>query len=744
MLPINPFILIFNACALALSLAFLLMVLWYDAKAVVNQLFALFLCFMVLWNLGVVLGEAGKWIDSQGYIVSIGNFVSHIGYVASNAILYALIIKVIGLEIRFFRPLATLAVVVIISYNAFLIVNDTTLVAEQAPPVNPISILLFSIVSLALLWRYRQNNISYDFMIGSLIVIAGQVANLLNASLGLSAVASSIASFGSLIMGTSIIRQTIIWPLRNRESQIKAIHEVNVAITKRATETNALDEIAIQAAKWLQADAVGIFKSSERQMRLVASYQLPERLLNYSVPYGETIVGRLATENQTIFIRQYNTQSYSDEMQLSDIFLDSAVIGSVIAVPLTYDQDIIGGLVIISGRYGKVFQLEDVRQSELLAAQAAVSISVNDLFLQQKSLLQSLTEAHHQLQGVISSTENPVLAVNRALELTFANTKAQEILQLEPEDEGKPIYKLLDIDVIPTDFRNVIRAARRHETYMYSLSVADREYMCHIGKLGDQRIEGWVGVLNDVTELKELDRVKSEMIRMTSHDLKNPIQAAIANLDLLRDDIDSEPLEGESKTEINLSLDNIERQLNNMHRIISGILDLERVRASGLHGDVCSARDVAFEAVDQLMLMARAKNVTLKLNIGASKLSFVGDQTQFERALVNVIENAIKFTPEYGRVDVDVYNDDDDILFSVTDTGIGIPEEMQTHIFERFYRGEQPGAEHISGTGLGLSLVRTVIEKHAGRIWLKSQSGQGTTFFIAVPQTTPDFLTPEA
>ncbi|MCA9888644.1 MAG: GAF domain-containing protein [Anaerolineae bacterium] len=723
MLSFNPLIFIVNVCTLALALAFLLLILWYDARSSLNQLVALLLSFTIAWNLGIILVEISQSFQFGVPFFELGNFLAQVGFVASNALLYALLMRAVGITIRFFMPIALATLAVIVSYNSFVLIVGAIPSDFQVASINPAIILLFSALSLLIIWRYRQSNLSKLLVVGSIVVVLGHVSSLLNTSLGLGTLATSIGSIGALIIAISLVRSSIIVPLHSQGSQIKALHDVNLSITKRATESNALQGIVVQAAQWLDADAAAIFKAEGDTMRLVASYELPEALNDHQIQRGSGLVGQLLVDQQAVLVRQYNDD---------DFFLSKNVVGSVLAVPLIYDQKVIGGLVVICGRYSKIFQEEDLQQAELLAAQAAVSMSVNDLFLQQTSLLQSLTEAHNQLQAVIGSTENPVIAVDRSLRIIFANVKAREVLQLEDGDEGRSILGMVDVDLIPANFKEVVRVTRAGGTHSYALNIADREYLCQIAKLGEDRIEGWVAVLNDITELKELDRVKSEMIRMTSHDLKNPIQAALANLDLLRDDIEQAKVVDDTKYEIELSIGNIERQLSNMERIISGILDLERVKASGLNWELCSADVLLDNAVDLLAPIAAIKSIQFDVSVDATKLTFIGDRVQFERAIANLIENAIKFTPENGCVTVHVYNDADDIVFEITDTGIGIPENMQSHIFERFYRGEQPGAEDISGTGLGLSLVRTVLEKHQGRIWLKSEVGVGTTFYVSV------------
>ena len=215
---------------------------------------------------------------------------------------------------------------------------------------------------------------------------------------------------------------------------------------------------------------------------------------------------------------------------------------------------------------------------------------------------------------------------------------------------------------------------------------------------------------------------------MTSHDLKNPLQAAMANLELLADD-----LAEVNNPEIHESLVAIDKQLERMNRIIGGILDLERLRSGMPAMEICHVERAVKNTLDELQHLADDKHILLHSQLDDDLPEFLGAAEQFERALINVVENAIKFTPAQGEVSIRVTKSRGEIIFSVQDTGIGIPAELHDKIFQRFFRGRQRGADHITGSGLGLSLVQTIIENHNGRIWLESAEGQGTTFYLAVP-----------
>jgi two-component system phosphate regulon sensor histidine kinase PhoR len=188
--------------------------------------------------------------------------------------------------------------------------------------------------------------------------------------------------------------------------------------------------------------------------------------------------------------------------------------------------------------------------------------------------------------------------------------------------------------------------------------------------------------------------------------------------------------------EIELSVDNIEHQLNRMHRIISGILDLERVRMGSNPIEICHPQHIIRDTLEELRAMAVESDVRLVTELDPNVGDFKGDNDQFKRAIINLVENAIKFNKPGGEVNIVVKNHASDVQFIIRDNGIGIPPELTTKIFDRFFRGHQVGAEHISGSGLGLSLVKAVIDSHNGQIRVESEPDSGTVFYITVPIVT--------
>ncbi|MEP6985136.1 MAG: ATP-binding protein, partial [Chloroflexota bacterium] len=470
-------------------------------------------------------------------------------------------------------------------------------------------------------------------------------------------------------------------------------------------------------------------KTDDNQLELVSVYDLPTQFIHGRLNMGEGVAGQVAQTQRSIFLENYGR----DWKSSPDFLLAHETFGSIICIPLIYIESTIGVLIVIAGRQGRLFQRQDVQLLELLGSQAAVAIAHSRLFGEQQDLTKQVESARNQLETVLTSTENAVIVVNRKLQLVFANPAAKNLFSDINVASGDTLPRMLPKGVFPGDYRAAMRGLRHEQAYTYEITTSGKTYLCHVTALGQEQSSGWVAVLNDVSQLKELDRLKSEMIRMASHDLKNPLQAAMANLELLQDD-----LVGIDNADVELSLTTINTQLGRMNKIINGVLDLERIKGGQLVTEPCSAKDIVASVVTDMQHLLLQKEMHIVTEVQDNLPAFKADPDQFGQALVNLVENAIKFTNKGGQVTIRVRLENSNLRFEIADTGIGIPLELQEHVFERFWRGGQrgqQGAEYITGTGLGLSLVKTIVENHNGEIWLTSTPGIGTVFYVDIPAT---------
>ncbi len=633
---LNSITLLLNGLAIALSLSFLVITLWQDARKHLNQFFAVFLLLVTLWNMGVLLLQATALVDASLTLIRIAISLMEFGFIGSSIAVYTLTAALSGVQDRRFRWIAFSGLLLVAGYQLVLILTNAPVRSErlsggtfiyQPQPLSTLFYLTFDTATFYLAWRYRRKIRSAGLVVGIMIFVLGQAIALLNPELGALAVAINVSSGAALVISFAILRREIITPLAERVVQIEAMHKVSLAITSQIALDTVLDQIATQAVGWLDADGSGIFLNRDSNLTLATVYNLPKQFIGLQVALGEGVSGAVVQNRKSIFVENYSR----DWKALDDLPLARETFGSVICVPLVYGGEAIGALMVIAGKQGRLFNRDDVHLLELLSAQAAVAIAHSQLFAHQQQLTSEVEAAHSQLE-------------------------------------------------------------------------------------------------KDVLQLKELDRIKSEMVRMTSHDLKNPIQAAMANLDLLRDD-----LHDWANPEVGQAIATIDKQLERMNRIISGILDLERVKSGARVAEICHPALLVENTLNEMRPLAHDNRIHLESRVEADTPDFQGDPEQFERALINLVENAIKFTPSGGSVRLVVRCDDQQIIFEISDNGIGIPPELHEQIFERFFRGRQRGAEHVSGSGLGLSLVKAIVDNHNGSISLSSAEGQGTTFSISIP-----------
>jgi signal transduction histidine kinase/CHASE2 domain-containing sensor protein len=262
---------------------------------------------------------------------------------------------------------------------------------------------------------------------------------------------------------------------------------------------------------------------------------------------------------------------------------------------------------------------------------------------------------------------------------------------------------------------------------------------------------GWMLLLNDVSTLHELSNLKTRMIRMASHDLKNPLTIIFVIGKLLLENETIDTTDARTRDFIERMLDSAQR----MNEIIDHILKMERAKAGEIERDPVHIGEIVDAVVRQHRPQIDAKQQTISVDI-AGRLPFVsGDIQQLTQAIANLVGNASKYTPDGGsiRVRVSIIGDGASdgaangrggVHLEVSDTGFGIPKEAQGRLFQEFYRVSTPDTVNIPGTGLGLSLVKSVIDAHGGRISFISDAGKGSTFYIDLPAMEDERHRPHA
>jgi PAS domain S-box-containing protein len=244
--------------------------------------------------------------------------------------------------------------------------------------------------------------------------------------------------------------------------------------------------------------------------------------------------------------------------------------------------------------------------------------------------------------------------------------------------------------------------------------------------LDEAQSEG-VALVLDLSEHKTLEQRKDTFINMASHELKTPLTTLKGSIQLLERKLSRQGL-----TEHLAALSRIERQVNRLNQLVSAMLDVSQIQAGKLE----YARELI--AIDDLLrdvvgaIQQTTKRHTILLH-GSTGKEIEGDHEHIEQVFLNLLGNALKYSPEANIVDVYLGIEKEQVIVCVRDYGVGIPEEEQQHIFERFYRSREDKKQGFSGLGIGLHIAQEIVERHCGTITVESEEGKGTAFKVKLP-----------
>ncbi len=355
-----------------------------------------------------------------------------------------------------------------------------------------------------------------------------------------------------------------------------------------------------------------------------------------------------------------------------------------------------------------------------LASQAAVLVENARLF-------QAAEGGRRRLAAILASTTDAILVTDAESRLVLTNPAAQRLLALDESAYGRPLSSL----TLPEPLTRALTQGRDEQQHpAVEVPLDDRRtfYASIAPILGSEGATmGMVAVMRDVTHFKELDEMKSDFVSTVSHDLRAPLTFIRGYATMLM-------MVGDLNDKQHDYLDRILEGIDQMSALIGDLLNLRRIEAGvGIRQEPCRLGLILVEAVDTMRARAAAKGITLRLEPAEGAPTVTGDRTLLRQAVSNLVDNAIKYTPTSGQVSVGLGTTHQEAVIHITDTGIGIAPEDQVRLFEKFYRIKRRETGNIQGTGLGLALVKSIIERHGGRVWVESVPNQGSTFYIALP-----------
>lgn len=331
-----------------------------------------------------------------------------------------------------------------------------------------------------------------------------------------------------------------------------------------------------------------------------------------------------------------------------------------------------------------------------------------------------------QLATVLGGMEEGVVAIDEQHRVLFANEAAQRLLEIKTQDIAqRPLWELLRHPEIQAAVENA--ADGGSDRTEMELGGPDRRILSlHISPLPGPASSGLVLVFHDVTELRRLERLRQEFVANVSHELKTPLSSIKAYAETLREGAIYDP-------EHNLAfVHRIEQQSERLNELILDLLSLARIESGQQPFEVVAVplgRCVP-EWVNLHGAAAEAKGVALHVSEDVEPVAVQADENGLRQIVDNLLNNAIKYTPHGGQVDVRWYTEGDWVVLEVQDTGIGIARADQERIFERFYRADKARSRELGGTGLGLSIVKHLALAFGGSVSVRSQLGEGSIFLV--------------
>ena len=382
---------------------------------------------------------------------------------------------------------------------------------------------------------------------------------------------------------------------------------------------------------------------------------------------------------------------------------------------------------LIAGDYSQVLDMQG--SSEI----TNITNNLNDLSEVIRLTQENLEQESKRLHSILSYMTDGVLATNRRGKITMINDMAKKQLGVQKEEVlNKSILELLQIED-EYELRDLITQVPE---LMIDSQDDNGEYLSLRVRFALVRresgfISGLVAVLHDTTEQEKEERERRLFVSNVSHELRTPLTSVKSYLEALDEGALSEPVAPDF---IKVSLD----ETNRMMRMVTDLLHLSRIDNATTHLDVELINFTAFitfilNRFDQIRGQDEEKKYELVRDYPITSVWIEIDTDKMTQVIDNILNNAIKYSPDGGKITVTMKTTDDQMILSISDQGLGIPKQDLPRIFDRFYRVDRARSRAQGGTGLGLAIAKEIIKQHKGFIWAKSEYGKGSTFTIVLP-----------
>lgn len=522
---------------------------------------------------------------------------------------------------------------------------------------------------------------------------------------------------------TAVANARLFAETQRQMQATSALAEAARVVTASLDLDDVLQRILEQTVRTLDVESVSLALLDQETGELefkVSRGGGAEEIVGFRMEPGQGIAGWVAEHGEPVAVNQvHEDPRFFPGLDQASGFRTR----SVACAPILVQERLIGVLEAVNSRHHD-FNSEHIDQLMGIASLAGTAIAHAQLFAETQA-------ARERYASLFNDSIDPILITNLAGEISEANERAVEFLEYAHDDLiGKSI---LDLHGAATrEEHPAIDEITSGGTRSYSSSVRRRDggdvpVEVHVKRLdldGEPFLQ-WI--LHDVSERQELDELRADLTSMIFHDLRSPLGNVMSSLEMLRTSLaDDETLQS--------ILSIASRSSRRLSRMVESLLDLGQLEAGQavLHKELADLSAVVKEAVEEVRPVASAKDHELTSDLPDQDVEIEMDVDMIRRVVINLLENAIKYTRSGGKVRALVALLDDEVHVRIVDTGPGIATEDHAKLFQKFSRIHHEGRP--KGLGLGLAFCRMAVEAHGGRIWVESEPGEGSSFQFALPR----------
>jgi two-component system NtrC family sensor kinase len=497
-------------------------------------------------------------------------------------------------------------------------------------------------------------------------------------------------------------------PIHMRVRELETLAQLGKTITRHLDLDQALASVVDAAVRLTGAEEGSLMlvdeATGELYMRASKNFD-DEFVRTFRMRVDDSLAGDVIRTGEPILLDGESPRKIKT----------SYLVHSLIFVPLLLEGMIVG-LLGVDNRTARL----PLHESDLSLMQALAEYAV--IALENARLYETTQAQLHQVETVIQQVEDGVLITDPEGRMLLANRTIRGLFSLGDEAlDGRPLKEVFpnpELQFLFSRRHAVSPAQRRTEITLAD----DRIFNAHLTPI--QGV-GYAMVMNDITQLKELDRLKSEFVSTVSHDLRSPLTTILGYVDLIER---AGPVTHQQKEFIN----RIQNSVGSITTLISDLLDLGKIE-SGIDSqkETVLLNTLARNALEGIRARADAKHIQLSVSLDEQIPSLNGNPIRLRQMISNLLDNAVKYTPEGETVGLSTQREEGQILLRVSDSGIGIPSSEIPYVFNKFYRASN--VQNTAGTGLGLSIVKSIAEIHGGRVWVDSTDGQGSKFTVVLP-----------